>query len=373
MIAEFGWSRGQTSMGYGALSFAAAVLGILWGVVSDRWGSRWLIVMAALAMPAALFMLSRTEALWQFYLAYVVFGGLGFAALFGPIMATVGFWFKKNTGLAIGLVAAGGAAGQGLIPFLADMLITDHGWQEAYSTLAVVYLVFGLPLALLIREAPARLAARKNAGTAGAAGVNDGHYLMPPRAVMTWLSVAVIFCCICMSLPIVHVVPLVTDRGLSPEIGASVLMTLMLAGILGRIFGGVLGGIIGALPTYIIFSISQTTLAFLFPHVPGLTGLYLLAILFGIAYSGVMVIITYCLRVMIPPRIAGSALGVVGFFGMFGMGLGAYLGGVLFDLTGDYVWSFATASMAGVINLCILAMFHGRRKQIVSRLAPAPA
>jgi len=79
-----------------------------------------------------LFMLSRTETLWQFYLSYFIFGGLGFSALFSPVMATVGFWFEKHKGLAIGLVAAGGAAGQGVVPFCAQLLITNYDWQSAF-------------------------------------------------------------------------------------------------------------------------------------------------------------------------------------------------------------------------------------------------
>ena len=68
MIAEFGWSRGETAMGYSSLSIAAAVMGIVWGFVADRWGSRAVSFVGYLSMPLALYMLGQTEALWHFYL-----------------------------------------------------------------------------------------------------------------------------------------------------------------------------------------------------------------------------------------------------------------------------------------------------------------
>lgn len=357
LASEFGWSRGETSLGYTALSLAAGVLGVAWGVVADRYGSRGLAIMASVAMAAALFLLGRTQNLGQFYLYNLLFGGFGFAALMSPLMANVSFWLTGRMGLAIGLVAAGGAFGQGLVPFIARLLISAYDWRTAYLVLAVGYLIAGLPLAWFVREAPARIAAR-SAAPAGTA-IEDGFDVQPREAV-SWISVAVVFCCICMAVPIVHVVPLVSDMGASPELAAGVLMTLMLAGVVGRILGGVLGDRIGALPAYMLLSLSQSVLVIWFPHISGLLGIYLLAAIFGIAYSGVMASILVCMRVMVPAAYAGRALGVSVFFGMVGMGLGGYIGGALFDLTGGYGWSYLVAGLSGGANLIILMLFHLR-------------
>jgi len=368
LIAEFGWSRGETAMGYTALSLSAGVLGIVWGIAADRWGSRPVVFIGCLAMPLAFYLLSQTATLGQFYFFYIIFGGFGFATLMSPLTANVSFWFEYKKGLAIGLAAAGGAAGQGVIPFCTQLLINEYGWQSAYMTLAVCYLVLGFPLAIFIREAPARLAAR---GQKMAIHTNnDPDYPVSPNEAVAWISAAAVFCCICMAVPIVHIVALVSDRGESSDIAASVLMVLMLAAIIGRILGGMLGDKLGALQAYMLLSFCQTVLVIWFPHVVSLEGTYILAILFGIAYSGDMVSFIICVRVMVPAAMAGRALGIVGFFGMIGMGTGGYLGGLLFDLSGgDYFWSFTMASMAGIINLIILALFYMRRKRMVGRMA----
>lgn len=363
MVSAFGWSRGEASMGYTVMSLSAAILGLFWGYFADRWGCRWATIIAALSMSGAFFILSRTETLWQFYLGYSIFGGFGFAALVSPVTANAGFWFEKNKGLAIGMVSAGGAVGAGGVPFFARWLITDYGWQSAFFVLSICFLAIALPLVFLIREAPARLAARGNA-VSGSAGNTD--YPIAPNEAVSWIAIAAFFCCVCMAVPLVHVVPMISDRGISPQIAASVLMVIMTAAILGRILGGISGERFGALPAYIFFSLGQTLLAFLFPHIAGLTGLYILAIMFGVLYSGDMVSIPYCLRVMVPAEFAGRGLGIATGLAMVGMGFGGYMGGALHDFTGDYIWSFAAASLAGVINLIILAMFLQRRKRQIA-------
>ena len=72
-----------------------------------------------------------------------------------------------------------------------------------------------------------------------------------------------------------------------------------------------------------------------------LFGVYLLAAVFGFAYSGVMSCMVICVNTMVPARVSARSWSIVAFFGWVGMGLGGYLGGALFDLTGGYTWSFA--------------------------------
>lgn len=69
-------------------------------------------------------------------------------------MAAVGSWFNTGAGLAIGLVAAGQAAGQGGIPLASALLIEAVGWRGAFLALGLASLATLVPLALLIRRPP---------------------------------------------------------------------------------------------------------------------------------------------------------------------------------------------------------------------------
>ena len=122
---EFGWGRGETAFGYTAIAFSSALFGILWGHVADRYGTRWFGIVAALAMSISLLLLSGQQTIVEFYAFYFLFGAFGNAMLTAPLFANVGFWFRKNPGLALGITASGGAVGQGVVPFLAGIAISN--------------------------------------------------------------------------------------------------------------------------------------------------------------------------------------------------------------------------------------------------------
>ena len=350
LSTEFGWSRGETAFGYTVISFSSALFGMLWGQIADRYGSRYFGFIGAIAMTLSLFLLSKNQNIYQFYGLYFLFGAFGNAILTSPLYANVGFWFRQQPGLALGITAAGGAVGQGVMPLCAGLAIGAYGWQSAYIIIAAVYFCIAFPIAFLIRESPTR----QNLGTEMG---DEQNFIVDEKVAVAWISAAIIFCCICMSVPIVHLVPLLTDRGISLNSATQVLMVLMFSGAFGRILGGKLGDTIGALPAYMLMSLGQTISVVWFPHVAYGPGLYVLAIFFGFTYSGVMSAILVCTRTMVSAGFAARAMSITGFFGWLGMGLGGYLGGVFFDLRGDYEWSFAFAMVVGWINLIILSLF----------------
>ena len=347
---EFGWSRGQTSFAYTVASLSSAVFGVLWGQVADKYGTKWFGFVGAICMSLVLFALSSLDSIVQFYTLYFLFGAMGSALLFSPLYANVGFWFKENPGLALGLAASGGAIGQAFIPHLSGILIESSGWKLAYVNLAIIYILISLPIAFLIKESPWRINARNEEE-------EERSFPLSEKEVVSWISVAVIFCCICMSIPIMHLVPLLTDKGFSLEFATSVLMILMICGAFGRILGGMLGDYIGALPGYILMSLGQTIFVVWFPHLISPASIYVLAALFGFTYSGVMSSILVCTRIMVSAKFGARAMSLTSLFGWIGMGLGGYLGGYFFDIYGDYKWAFAFSGITGIINLFILALF----------------
>lgn len=355
---EFGWSRGQTSFAYSIASFASAAFGVIWGQVADKYGTRWFGFAGAICMSLVLFALSSLDSIFQFYLLYFLFGAMGSALLFSPLYANVGFWFRENPGLALGLAASGGAIGQAFIPHLSGILIETSGWKAAYIDLAIIYILIALPISFLIKESPWRISARTDSEQ------EETDFPLSEKEVVAWISFAVIFCCVCMSIPIMHLVPLLTDKGFSLEFATSVLMLLMFCGAFGRILGGMLGDYIGALPGYILMSLGQTVFVIWFPHLISPSTIYIMAALFGFTYSGVMSSILVCTRMMVSAKYGARAMSLTSFFGWIGMGLGGFLGGYFFDIYGDYSWAFTFAGIMGVINLLILSQFWLRIRKV---------
>ena len=191
------------------ISFSSAIFGILWGYIADKYGTRYFGFIAAIAMAGSLFALSGQQSIYQFYGLYFLFGAFGNAMVTSPLFANVGFWFTHKPGLALGVTASGGAVGQGVVPYLCAMSLEQYGWQTTYVISAVVYFCIAFPIAFLIKESPLREVARNNPQ------VEVRDFPLSEREVIIWISMAIIFCCNCMAVPIVHLVPLLTDNAVS--------------------------------------------------------------------------------------------------------------------------------------------------------------
>jgi MFS family permease len=342
---EFGWPRASVAAAYSVATIATGFGGIAMGYFADRLPVRRVALFGAVVPGLAFIFLSGLQTTPALYLLHAVMGLVGVGAVMAPLNRLASLWLARNPGLAIGIVSAGGAAGQGLVPYFARHLIVTEGWRQAYLLLGFLFIAVMVPLAMLLRDAPSASATRS--------GGSDAQ-----RAVrlLGLLCLAALLCCVCMATPLVHVVTLGSDKGLGGQAAAGLLAVMMVAGMAGRIFFGRLSDRVGSLHTYIVASAGQTSLAFLFPYAGSGVQLYVLSALFGLVFSGTMTSFLSCAREYAPAGKMGLALGVVMFFGWAGMALGAWQGGLFYDLCGDYFVSFANASVAGVANLAILAL-----------------
>ncbi len=363
---EFGWQRGSVAFINFAGLIGAAFGGIVMGRVADCIPTRRICLFGAVVFALCLLAAARAEALWQFYLLFFLAGFFGASSFLVPLVANVGKWFTSGAGLALGIATGGQALGQGGVPFGTAFLIAGWGWRGALTTLGVIALVVLIPLALLIRQPP-RQSSRQSAATAAGVPVEEDRSPVPlgANAVVAWLGVAVVFCCICMSVPLMHLVPLIEDRGISLEEAGGVLFVMLISGVFGRIAFGRLADLTGAIKAYLIASLWQTALVMGFLQFESVGGFYAFAVVYGFGYAGVMTGILVCVNVLTPLSRRAFSLGIVSFFGFVGHGLGGYQGGFFFDLTGDYALSYAIAALAGAVNLVIVGSLYltiARRK-----------
>ncbi|MEE8433499.1 MAG: MFS transporter, partial [bacterium] len=134
---------------------------------------------------------------------------------------------------------------------------------------------------------------------------------------------------------------------------------------------GALADRIGGLFTYLIASLTQTALVFWFTQVSTPMGFYVLAVLFGFGFSGVMTSIVILVREKVPLEIRGISQGVVLSLAWIGMGLGGWQGGFFYDFTGGYELSFAFAVLAGILNFIIITGQLMRLDRISNETIPA--
>jgi MFS family permease len=353
MEADFGWSRSDTSLGYALSTAGMALGGLFWGRLSDRVDVRLLLATGSAGMVASLLTMPMLHSLPVFYIAHVIYGGFGFSMLYSPLLSTSGEWFPERRGLVMGLVTAGGALGQGLLPFFANFLINAFGWRWAFVGIAVTLLAalgFALP------------ALRWPQGTR--APVLNSAVPEPERAETTavaLLALAAFLCCMCMGVPVVHLASFIGAICGSPRVGVNSLLIAMSAGAVGRVCCGLIADRIGPLKAYAIASAIQTSCVTAFPALGDNLSFMVLSAVFGFGFAGNMTCLSLCVRQVVPVSRFGGAIGAVMMVAWAGMASGGYLGGVLFDASMSYTLSFLLAGMSGVLNLVVIAAFGATR------------
>ena len=354
MQEAYGWQRGDVALinFFGIIGVAFG--GLITGPLADKHGTRPLVLFGVTVLGLCYVAASFLTSLWPLYGVFFVAGFFGAAAIFPPIMAAVGNWFLVGAGMAIGIVSAGQALGQGGVPFVSSILIEAFGTDGALRATGLFMLATQIPLALLLRQPPPAEA------TQMAAAAADAKAGLPPNVIVFRLCMAIVLCCTCMSTPLMHLVPLIQDRGISGEQASSVVFVMLLVGIIGRLVFGKLADMIGALPAYMAATAWMTILVVGFVYIQGLQVFYLYAAFYGFGYAGVMTGVLVSIRILIPADRRAWAFGVVTMFGWFGHAIGGYQGGVLFDLTGDYTAPYALAALAGIANLFVVGSLFNK-------------
>jgi MFS family permease len=365
-----GWSRTDISA-VALLSWVTLGIGsFLWGVLSDRSGPRVVVGAGGLLLGLGLVLASQATALWQFTLAYGGLVGFAVGAFYAPLTSTVSNAFHANRGLALGLVSAGGGLGTVALAPLGRWLITEYGWRTAMLLLGDLAWLTMVPLALVVRDAPAEPAAP---ASAGARPEPDLGLLQIGRTPQFWIIALTHFtCCVAHSGPIFHMVANATDHGVAQMAAAAVFGVSSLASIGGRIASGFLADRLGSKPTLVALLSLQAPAILLYVFARETASFYAIALVFGVAYGGVMPLYALLTRESFGARAMGGAYGAIYMLQAIGMGLGAFAGGWLYDRLGGYGWSFATAAAIGAAAVLIALMLRAPRLAL-GRSAQAPA
>src|SRR5438445_570563 len=160
------WSRSAVSVTALINWMAMGVGSFFWGAISDRFGSRFVTIAGGLLLGLSLVLSSQATALWHLH---VTFGfGVGFAAgaFLTPLSATATKWFTSNRGLALGIISAGGGAGMLLLSPLTRWITSAYDWRVAMIVLGDLAWLIVIPVALLVKNAPADMGAVALGGAA---------------------------------------------------------------------------------------------------------------------------------------------------------------------------------------------------------------
>ncbi|WP_414474805.1 MFS transporter [Microvirga sp. M2] len=355
---ETGWSVTgiSSAMTIGFVSMALASL--MWGTLSDRWGPRVVVSTGSIVLAAALAVASRATSLIEFQLVFGLAVGGATAAIFAPMMACVTGWFDTHRSLAVSLVSAGmGMAPMTMSP-LAAWLISAYDWRTSLQIIAALSAAVMIPVALLVRRAPALedRNALPSPGEEAHGAMSMGQALRSPPFIILLLTN--FFCCATHAGPIFHTVSYAITCGIPVIAAVSIYSVEGLAGMGGRIVFGLMGDRFGAKGTLVAGLLLQAFAVLAYAFVSELGAFYAVAALVGFVYAGVMPLYAVLARENFPLHMMGTVIGGTAMAGGLGMATGPLAGGLIYDTFGSYVWLYIGAWGLGLGAFLISLTFR---------------
>jgi MFS family permease len=368
--ADFGVARADASLPYTAMMVGFGVGGIWMGRLADRFGVMRPTLVGSAGLAAGFVAAGLSGGIATFSLAHgVLMGFFGASAMFAPLVADTSQWFVKRRGVAVGICASGNYLAGAVWPPLVQRLVDAFGWRATYIGLGVFCAVTLPLLAMALRPRPPAAAPSPTAVLRGAQPSGRPFGLSLNQAQVL-LCIAATACCVAMAMPQVHIVAYCADLGFGVARGAEMLSLMLACGIVSRLVSGAICDRIGGLRTLLLGSFLQGLALLLFIPFDGLVSLYIISALFGLFQGGIVPSYAIIVREHFPAAEAGTRVGTVIMFTLFGMALGGWMSGKVFDLTGSYHAAFVNGIGWNLLNLGV-AVFLLRQASRSRRLAPA--
>ena len=377
MADEFGWGRAATAGVFSISNLEGGLLGVASGWLIDRHGPRVVILGGVVLLALGFVSLSQIDSLAGLYLTYGLLMGVGAHACgIHSYVAAAARWFVKKRARAMGYVSLGGGLGGVLVTPLVAVLVDLLGWRATALAIAGGFLVLGLPAAWIIRpgrpeayglrpdgEGPLAPLASPSTGTAQeeppfqpAASTRDATPREALRSRSFWLMAAAwgLGSMSGTSLA-VHLVPLLSDRGFSAPMAASVIPVWTLMTLPSRLifpwFADRYDIRLVYATSFLLFAIGMAGLLV----ASGLFAVYAAMAVYGFGQGGNVPTRPAILANYFGRTRFGTIQGIMSTVGSIGAMLGPIVTGAVFDVTGSYALGLLLLTITSLLAIaCII-------------------
>ena len=363
--AEFGASRGDVALVFSVAAFLWFLLGAPGGMAADRFGPRRVAAVGVASLAIALWLASRAGSVGALYATYSIGIGLGVGLVYVPSVGAVQPWFAANRALASGIAIAGIGAGNIAGPLLAAWWIGLYGWRGAFVAMALFVLVLGAIAASLIKP-------KEQASTRTSL---DGVPL--PLALQTkpfWLLYAsLVFSCVGLFVPMVHLGPYAQDLGYTQAQGVTLVSLIGLGSLLGRFTVGPFADRLGRRPSLAAMYAGLGAMLLVWWASSAWWLLALFATAFGMFYGAYVALLPTIVMDLYGARSVSGIIGCLYTGAGVGTLVGPWLAGKAYDALGAYDLPIAAGAAlsflaAGCVALLIhTEKTHGKKAELPGR------
>ncbi|MCK9274849.1 MAG: MFS transporter [Syntrophales bacterium] len=364
LIQEFGWSRASTAGAFSLCSIIMGFAGIAGGRVNDTYGPRVVMSISGLVLGFGYIMMGFVNSVWQLYLFYGIFVGVGMVGGFVPLMSTIARWFNKRRGLMTGVISAAIGIGAVTGPPLANKLIVGYGWRMSYFILGASLMILVVSSAQLLKRDPADIGKSADGSeqcvygscSSNREGLSQGEAL---RTLRFWIYFAMIICFgFCLFSIMVHIVAHAVGIGLSAGRAAKILAAIGVFSIAGKLLMGRLTDTFGSRTIFLVNFILMSAALIWLVLAKDPWALFLFAALFGVAYGGGVTSESPLVAALFGLRAHGYLLGLISFGFALGGAFGPWITGRIFDISDSYRTAFMICAIFSAAGTFLTALLH---------------
>lgn len=371
VVEDLGWQVWQFTLGTSLAAAAGGLSGIYVGVLVDRHGPRFLILIGALITAACLIGLGWQSDLWVFLALYALAGLLGWNLFSSTVInPTITKWFIRKRGWALALGSIGVSLASLIAPVTMTFIVDTWDWRIGYAAMGAFILVVVVPVAFIMRRTPEDYGLLPDGDSdeldyvpSWTARTVETHSFTRWEAVRTsgfWLLLfGFAFNMAALISVLVHAIPFLTDAGFSRAIAASALAVNGLGNLASKVAWGY--GLQRVHPKLLVltaFLISATGVILIL--LATATGLYVILFpaffMYGFGFGGTIPLGEFTWAKYFGRRHIGAIRGIGNPVAILFSGLGPILVGLWFDLAGTYQYAFFTIIASFFVGAALVAM-----------------
>lgn len=351
---DMGWDRATISFAMVAGLVMTGLMTPLAGRLVDRFGVRAVTLPAIMVFSVLIASVAFVPASSSAFIAIYALMGVAAAGQTPlPYARAIAVTFDRKRGLALGIAMAGVGLGVAVVPQIVRLLIEHAGWRMAYLGLGALTCAVGLPaVALLIREPV------KKTGSPNLSAPLPGHDALSSLGIpVTWqLAVTFFLVALATNGTIAHIVPLMTDRGISAGTATTALSGTGLALIAGRLVAGYLLDRVWG-PYVAVFFFAAPLAGIVAVATSSTPGVAIAAtMLIGLGLGAEVDLIAFFISRYLGLRAFGEIYGYMFAIFMFGSALGPFAMGLCFEHAASYLPALTV--FAGLLGVAILLMLR---------------
>ena len=376
MSEEFGWGRteiaGATTLG----AILGAALAPFIGRLVDRFGSRLTLVIGGGVIALGCVYLSLMQTLTGFYVAFTISRIADQGGVKIGTSVAAGKWFQRYRGRATGLVFLLETVGVIVLAPLTQLVIGQWGWRSAWLMLAAVMLALGvIPCALWVRRQPEDMGlavdggrVSDSGGVAPGPGDADADQSLTlrdaARTRVFWVALVSLFLgSNAMAGPGLHLVPYLTERGLSATAAVGAISVMATAGAAGAIGSGIAADRVSPRWLMVGLYLLGTAALVLLVRTDTLVETYAVVILMGLIGTGVNTLAPLMWAANYGRGSLGAIHGVGRASQVLGFAFGPLVAGIAYDRTDTYREVFLIMAAVALVAAVLMAAARtwGRR------------